>query len=215
VSDYGWEDFYAYDYYYAYYRAAAYPPIDAPSGTVDDPILIDAGAGEWAYIWFQFRAVQKFKRVNEMIIVATEAGQQDPTQDLSLTYYVQNDLWGDSAVKRWGGDATPPDYPEWHMNPAHFLDLPTGLGLPNELDNPEHMFHRQAADGNLWTGVALVGALTGEPSEAVYELKIDDIGYNAPPYPPIGESCFFRIVPEPGGVFLLGTVVLALRGRRP
>ena len=48
-------NYYAYDYYYAYYRAAAYPPIDAPSGTVDNPILINAAAGEWAYIWFQYR----------------------------------------------------------------------------------------------------------------------------------------------------------------
>src|SRR5574342_66524 len=30
----GW-NYYAYDYYYAYYRVDAFPPIDAPSGTVD------------------------------------------------------------------------------------------------------------------------------------------------------------------------------------
>ena len=41
-------NYYAYDYYYGYYRVGAYPPIAAPSGTVDNPILINAAAGEWA-----------------------------------------------------------------------------------------------------------------------------------------------------------------------
>ena len=43
--DWDGDNHYAYDYYYAYYRAAAYPPIDAPSGTVDNPVVINAAGG--------------------------------------------------------------------------------------------------------------------------------------------------------------------------
>ncbi len=214
VSDYGWEDFYAYDYYYAYYRAAAYPPIDAPSGTVDDPILIDAAVGEWAHIWFQFRGEPFLAKVNEMITIATLAGEAAPTQDLTFTYYVQNDLGNpDRSGKRWWGDASPPGYPEWRMNPQHFLAPGAwGWGLVNEIDNPQRMFDQQEQVSG--TGVALLGAVTGAPSDAVYELKIDGIGYANYGPPQIAESTFFKIVPEPAGV-LAGLVVIGwMRGRR-
>jgi hypothetical protein len=203
-------DDYAYDYSYAYYRAAAYPPIDAPSGTADNPILIDASAGQWGYIWFQFRGEPKGVHVNEMVTLATLAGQSEPTADLTFTYYVQNDIGG-SGGKRWWGNATPPDYPEWHVNPAHFIGE---WGIANLGDDPEMMFDNQAADGTYRTGVALLGALSGASSEAVYELRITDIGYNAPPYPSIGESCFFKIVPEPPSASLIALAVVFLRVRR-
>ncbi len=209
------DDEYAYDHYYAYYRVGAYPPIDAPSGTVDNPILINGAAGEWAYIWFQFRD-EPWRHVNDMITVATLAGQSEATQDLSITYYVQNNLWDDQpggGRKRWWGEATPPDYPWWHVNPKHFTtDLEWGIA--NSPDDPQMLFDSQAINGSYRTGVALLGALGGSAGDAVYELTIDEIGYDVPPYPDVGESCFFRIVPEPAGALLVAVATLWIRPRR-
>jgi hypothetical protein len=204
------QNFYAYDYYYAYYRVAAYPPIDAPSGTIDDPILINAAAGEFGFIWFQFRSEPPSAKVSEMYTIATVAGDSQATQGLSLTYYVQNDQWG-SGRKRWDGWALPPDYPVWHSNPQYFY-YGGEWGMANTLDDPTMMFDHQAPG----TGVGLLGALTGAPSDALYELTIDGIGYVDPQFPPpeVGESAFFRIVPEPEAACLLAVSGLSLRRRR-
>jgi hypothetical protein len=204
----GWNE-YAYDYYYAYYRAAAYPPIDAPSGTVDDPILIDAAAGEWAYIWFQFRNEPGGAAVDEMFTLGTLAGQSQPTQDVSFSYYVQNDTVG----SRWSGDATPPDYPEWHHSYQYF-DALYAWGIANSPDDPRNMFDNQATSGSNRTGVGLLGALAGVPSDAVYELRIVSVEYPWPPYAEIGESTFFKIVPEPGSSLLTVALMVWLRCRR-
>ena len=201
---------YAYDYYYAYYRVAAYPPIDAPSGTVDNPILIDAAAGEWAYIWFQFRDEPKLAHLNGLIVRVSEAGSWDPASSVVPTWYVQNDMGG-LGWKRWDGSATPPGYPEWHLNPQTMLAI-DAAGISNAGDQPVNMFDNQAVNGAHLTGVALLGALNAPPGETLYELRIDEIGYSQPPYPSIAESCFFRIVPEPAGVLLVA--VVALRSRR-
>jgi hypothetical protein len=203
---------YAYDYYYAYYRAAAYPPIDAPSGTVNDPLLIDTSADQFGYIWFQFRNEPGGASVDEMVTLGTRAGQSQPTQDVDFTYYVQNGLWG-SGFKRWLGTATPPDYPEWH-NSWQYFDAATSWGIQNRSDNPQMMFHHQAVSGSYGTGVALLGALTGIPSDAVYELRITLIDYKSGSYPQIGESTFFKIVPEPAGGLLAVALVGCVRGRR-
>jgi hypothetical protein len=107
---------YAYDYYYAYFRVAAFPPIDAPSGTPDNPILVDSSAGNWAYVWLQFRD-EPYNKVNAIDVRASPAGHPyDPTPELEFTYYFQNDRWS-SGKQRWDVSATPPNYPEWHNNP--------------------------------------------------------------------------------------------------
>jgi hypothetical protein len=164
-------NYYAYDYYYAYYRVGAYPPMDAPSGTVDDPILINVAAGEVGFLWFQFRGEPASAKVNEMWTRATLAGDSQPTQDLNLTYYVQNDI-AESGRKRWDGPATPPDYPEWRANPKIFVAL-TAWGIQNWRDDAFMMFDHQASG----TGVALLGAVTAAPSNTVYEMTITGIGY--------------------------------------
>jgi hypothetical protein len=203
------QDFYAYDYSYAYYRVAAYPPIDAPSGTIDDPILINAAAGEFGSVWFQFRGEAGSVHVNEMYTMATAAGQSQPTQDLDLAYYVQNDNWG-TGLKRWDGWAEPPDYPQWRANPQQFIAV-NSWGIANTLDDPVMMFDHQASG----TGVALLGVLTAAPSDTIYEMTITGIGYDRPPYyAEIGESTFFKIVPEPGALCLLASIALGLRRSR-
>ena len=205
---------YAYDYSYGYYRVAAYPPIDAPSGTVDDPILINAAAGEWGYIWFQFRN-EPDRKVNHLITEATRAGESQPTHDLALTYYVQNDRDG-SGFKRWDGMATAPAYPEWHANPAQLGAHNGAAGIANNAGNPWLMFDNQAVGGGLRTGVALLGALRGAQSDAVFELRSTNVNYNAPPQPTIGEGTFFKLVPEPAGALWVAfaAVSLGLRTRR-
>jgi hypothetical protein len=199
-------NYYAYDYFLGYYRVAAYPPIDAPSGTIDDPILINAAPGDWAYIWFQFRG-EPSASVNLLVTKVTLAGESQPTENLTFTYYLQNDQGG-SGGKRWAGDATPPDYPQWHSNPQFFITF-NEVGIPNGRDLPPMMFDHQAPG----TGVALLGAVTGAPSDAVYELTITDIGYGDGTVPQVGEGSFFKIVPEPAGLVLIALLTVCLRAR--
>ena len=173
-------NFNAYDFYHSTlgpapngqgFSVSNFPPIAAPSGTVDTPILINAAAGEWGYIWFQFRNERRNAQVNEMITVATLAGQSQSTQNLNLTYYVQNDFGGTTANKRWRGTATPPDYPEWRVNPKHFVTN-YEQGIVNGGDDPPMMFDNQAINGTNRTGVALLGALWGAPRNVIYELRL-------------------------------------------
>jgi hypothetical protein len=209
-------NYYAYDYHFAYYRAPAYPPIDAPSGTVDDPILIDVAASEWGYIWFQFRAEPKGARLNGLQLYISEAGSTAPPPGILPTYYVQNNKMAeDGNSKRWDGYAFPENnYADWHLNPQTMVAV-TARGIRNGADDPVNMFDNQAVDGSLWTGVALLGAVQGAHSDTVCELRILNWGYAWPPYPSVGESCFFRFTPEPPGAFLILVASAWLRGRRP
>ncbi len=204
---------YAYDYEFGYYRAAAYPPIDAPSGTPADPIQIDVSAGEIGYMWFQFRGEPANIQVNGFIS-SVRLPQGDPAQDLTLTYYVQNDIWGESYKKRFDGLAFPPEYENWHANPF-LTDQLTSHSIINGTDDASMMFDNQVWGASRW-GVALLGALSGPPDNTLYEFKIDYIDYTQSPNPPtVGESCYFRLVPEPGSVsMLLAVLVGCSRTRR-
>ena len=150
-----------------------------------------------------------------MITVATLADQSQPTQDLDFTYYVQNDKWG-TGYKRWAGQATAPDYPEWHTNPKQLYSYYSGLGIRNAFDDAPMMFDNQASDGTYRTGVALVGALRGAPGDAIYELRLSRVEYHTQPVPTLGESTFFKIVPEPAGTLWVAftAVFVGLRRRR-
>jgi hypothetical protein len=213
VTDSG-DDVYAYDYYYAYYRAAAYPPIDAPSGTLDNPILIDVSAGQWGYIWLQFRGEPKGASIRANL-AGTEAGTWMPTSALTFAYYLQNDRDNPGfGLKRWEGFAFPPEYLDWRNNPQ---TLESGVGgaygLRNESDNPANMFHHQSGT-NPRTGVGLLAAVTGQPRDVVYEYYMNYWDYSDGTVPMQGEHAFFKFVPEPGGLTLLG-IALALCRRRP
>lgn len=210
--------YYGYDYYYGYYRVAAFPPIDAPSGTIDDPILIDAAAGEWAYIWFQFRGEPKGVNIRGTFVVTEAGGQAPPPLALTFTYYLQNDLYNPDSPKgpRWVGMPTPPEYPEWRDNPQMLLMFGGGgCGLPNAYDDPQNMFDNQAIDGANRTGVGLIGAITAEPSDTVYEYSLGDFDYFPRGGPDGIEHTFFKFVPEPGaGVVTTVTAALLCRPRR-
>jgi hypothetical protein len=208
-------DDYAYDYYYAYYRVGAYPPIDATSGTVDDPILIDVSAGQWAYIWFQYRNEPRYMGIRA-IFEAREAGTETPAQGLQFTYYLQNNKgeYADPQFKRWDNTATPPEYPEWRSNPQT-LDNITAYGLPNwPYDEPWNMFHRQGGTGLNPTGVGLLAAITGQPGDTVYEYRMTNWDYPDGSVPAQGEHAFFKFVPEPAGLAMLVVCAALCRRRR-
>jgi hypothetical protein len=203
--DYGW------DYTYGYYRAAAYPPIDAPSGTPDDPILIDTGSSPMGYLWFQFRNEPGGSAVNGFMCSIRVAGGSY-AEGLSLTYYVQNNRWEDGK-KRFDGYALPPEYENWHANPF-ITDQIGSTSIRNLQDDPVLMFDQQAGGGGYATGVALLGALAGLPGEQIYEFTIEMIDYTDGTVPMEGEHGFFKIVPEPGSLGLLLVATAALAGRR-
>jgi hypothetical protein len=207
-------NYYAYDYYFGYYRAAAYPPIDAPSGTPSNPILIDVAAGQRGYIWFQYRGEPKGASIRG-VFLASVAGTESPATGLQLTYYLQNDYDNPESYgsKRWDGTATPPAYPEWRSNPQMLLCI-TAHGLPNGLDDPANMFDNQAINGSYRTGVGLLGAITGQPGDSVYEYQMTTGDYPTGGVPVQGEHAFFKFVPEPTGLMLLVFAAAALRRRR-
>jgi hypothetical protein len=207
--DAGGDNSYTYDYYYSYYRVAAYPPIDAPSGTPESPILINSAAGEFGYLWFQYRNEPSDASIRGGFQM-TVAGTGAPATELEITYYLQNDR-NTLGRKRWDGTATPPDYPEWR-NWSQVLLYVTANGLPNSSDDPSNMFDRQAWGGSGWTGVGLLGAVTGQPGDTAYEYRLTFFDYpNGVPQQ--GEHAFFKFVPEPPGLMLLAVAVVALRRR--
>jgi hypothetical protein len=212
----GGDNIYAYDYYYAYYRAAAFPPIDAPSGTADDPILIDVAAGQWGYMWFQFRGEPKGAKVNGLVVEVLSAPQGfGPASDLAVTYYVQNDKDNPDfgmGAKRWDGNATAPDYPEWRNNPQTLI-ASTSDGIFNGTSDPELLFESQEGGSSVRTGVALLGAVQGVPGDTVYQLRIDAITYAYGSAPQFSEHAFFKIVPEPAALLLLAAGAIVTRRR--
>jgi hypothetical protein len=205
----------AYDYYYSqhpelpggaaghYYSVAAHPPIDAPSGTPDDPIEI--AAGDFAYIWFQFENESKGAKLNGLEVLINGPDGFTPT------YYLQNDLGNpDNSARRWNGTATAPDYPEWHHNLQLMVAI-TASGIVNGNDNSQMMFDAQGGT-NPRTGVALLGAVQLN-SYGTYFIRITNWGYASGHPTSVADPSYFAYVPEPAAWTLAGLIVLALRRR--
>jgi hypothetical protein len=192
----------AYDYYNGSFVCAAYPPIDAPSGT--DLVPVQISPGDFAYIWLQFRDEPKGAKINGLKVQIFGPGGFTPT------YYVQNDMLGNIAQKRWDGTATPPGYPEWHNNPQTMVAI-TAKGIVNGNDDDAMMFDNQSGT-NPRTGVALLGAI--DFTEAgIYHMNIIDISYGTPPNPLVNGAVFGYDIPEPASVLLLGVASLLIRRR--
>ena len=182
----------AYDYWADYYgtipgpiRPGGFPPSDAPSGTLDDPVVI--AEGDFAYIWLQFQGEPESVKLNGLEITIRELGHTTPAA-VPTTFYVCNNLSNIIYDKRWDGTATPPDYPEWHNNPQLMVAIAAN-GIDNVgLDRP----------WNLWEGasrIALLGAVEAPANRTTYEILITGISYWALPIPEVA-----------GGVFLVGGV---------
>jgi hypothetical protein len=208
----------AYDYYY--HKLAAAPPIDAPSGTGLDPVLIDRTAGEFGYMWFQFIGEPGGSLVNGMqIMVINEATGLSATG--AFCYYKQDNRnsFSSNASRRWDGTSTPPNHPEWTKNPQTFIVVATsGGGIINEAaqapaGNNWNLFTWQAGTvkGGVRTGVSLVGAL--DLAEGLYSIRTPLLSYASGPYPSPDSVGYFRVIPEPASVLLLCLVGVLIRRR--
>jgi len=204
----------AYDYYYDHFVAAAFPPIDAPSGDLLTPV--DIQDGNWAYIWFQFQNEPKLRKVNGLEVTISFYGTPyDPNEPSThppvvTNYYLCNDKQG-TGTKRWDGTATPPGYPEWHNNPQILVAVDAD-GIQNGADAPSLMYHYQEGT-NPRTGVALLGAVAAPFDGTIYEIAITEANYSEPPNPDLAPAAVFRFVPEPASLVLLALAGLVLRRR--
>lgn len=213
----------AYDFYHSNLGSAPngqgfsvsnFPPVGAPSGTIATPVEIDllAHPNDFGNIWFQFQAESKGANLNGLKVLITDVG--GPTV-IQTTYYLQNDLLGDALLKRWDGTATAPDYPEWNNLDGRNLQTLVGVhaaGLTNGPSVPWDMFlHQSGAGTNPFTGVALLGAVKGQPGHT-YDISIFDINYSSgTPGPSI--DGVFHFTPEPASLVLMALAGLMLRRR--
>ncbi len=178
----------AYDYWADYdgttpgpIRPDGFPPLGAPSGTADDPVVVPEG--DFAYIWLQFQDEPNGAVINGLQITIRELGQTTPAA-VSATYYVCNNMNNVIGNKRWDGVAVPPDYAEWHNNPQTLVAV-GAFG-----------FRNLAADlpWNLWQGssrLALVGAVEAPADGKIYEILITEISC-WPPFDPVVAGGVFR-----------------------
>jgi hypothetical protein len=180
VNGYDYEDYY---YNPGPLRPGTYPPADSPSGTVDNPVLIDSG---WAYIWLQFQSEPAGSKIEGLQITIA------PSANVATTYYLCNNLQGPAGATRWDGTATPPGYPEWHNNPQTMVAI-TRYGLQN---------WTAALAWNLWSGgasrIALLGAVEAPLDGTTYTIDITNIYVTHPPTNPSVS----------GGVFKMGISVV-------
>lgn len=177
-------------------RPGAFPPANAPSGDLANPVqILD---GDFAYIWLQFQNEPKGAKINGLQISITGG-------PVSTTYYLCNNLQNNIAAKRWDGTATPPGYPEWHNNPQTMVAI-TAAGLTNTATT---------APWNLYDGttrIALLGAVEAPWDGAVLHIDITNISYAAPPNPAVAGGVF-SFVPEPTSLLLMGLAGLLIRRR--
>jgi len=179
-------------------RPGPFPPVDAPSGDLANPVqILD---GDWAYIWLQFQNEAKGAKINGLQVTISGG-------PVSTTYYLCNNL--DSLPgqtgKRWDGTATPPGYPEWHNNPQTMVAI-TAEGLTNS-----------AADSarNLYAGatrIGLLGAVEAPYDGATLTIDITNISYAAGTPGGLAGGVF-QFVPEPTSLLLMGLAGLLIRRR--
>ncbi len=154
-------------------RPGIFPPLNAPTGTGDNPVQIQPG--DFAYVWLQFQNEPKGAKLNGLTIEVREYGSTGPAP-VTTNWYLCNNMSNVIGAKRWDGTATPPDYPEWHANPQPFVCI-TAAGLVNTA---------VTSPWNLYTGVermALLGAIQAPADGTVYELHTPLICYFNGPTP--------------------------------
>jgi hypothetical protein len=211
---------FAYDYYY--HKVSAGPAIDAPSGTAVAPVLINKNAGEFGYIWFQFRDEPQGALVNGMQITVTNVATGLPAAGTFAYYKQDNRNAATSPNRRWDGTATPPGYAEWTNNPQTFVVVATsGGGVINEAaqaapDNNWNLFTWQAGTvkGGPRTGVSLLGAL--DLPLGLYSIQFSGqtpVNYATGTNPALGAAGYFQVIPEPASMLLLSLAGLLIRRR--
>jgi hypothetical protein len=191
-------------------RPGSYPPYDAPSGTVSDPVAVPAG--DWAYVWLQFQQGEpKGAQIVGLQTAILESGitwdPNDPVlpPGISTTHYLCNNaMLQIGPQKRWAGMATPPDYPEWHNNPqdmAAYGYYPIGVENSAAADPP-----------GLYSGVplrmALLGAVEAPADGRTYQVLITSVAYATPPDPAVSGGYFRFLEPCVGDLNCDGVVDL-------
>lgn len=199
-----------YDYYDAGggagpLRPGTYPPSGSPSGDVGNPVLVDASAGAFAYVWLQFQSEPAGAKINGLTVRIQEDGTTTPASGLTYNWYLCNNV-NTTGNKRWDGTATPPTYPEWHNNPQTMVAI-TAYGIKNLVP---------AMAEQLWSGgtarIAMLGAIAGDASDTKYDIVITNISYASPPNPEVAGGVF-QFTPEPASLLLMGLAGLLLRRR--
>ncbi len=193
VDEYG--DYNAYDFSSGAFVCTSFPPTDAPSGTCASPVVV--GSSEFSYIWVQFQDEPAAEMITGLEITIRECGQSTPAA-VTTCYYVQNNKNAAPPLdkKRWVGTATPPDYPEWHLNPQDIIAVHPffAYGVVNEPNDPPpasnwNMYKQQGGSGSNRTGVCLIGAVSGT-LDKTYEILITNIAYYSGPTPTVSGGAF-------------------------
>jgi hypothetical protein len=198
-----------------------FPAYNSDGSTALNPVEISQK--DFGYIWFAFQNEVdgvKIKGLGITIYDVTAGGGVAPASALGPTYYYQNDRNSGAGNYRWDGQVTQPGQPEFHNNPQVLVGV-TSMGIRNARANPENFWNMadyQAKSGATnTTTVALLGAL--DPvfrSGHTYEIAITP-GDNGIEYDTgvagTHVSGFFKFVPEPASLLLMGLAGLILRRR--
>jgi hypothetical protein len=205
-----------YDYYY--HKLAAGPAIGAPSGTLAEPVIINQALdGEFAYIWFQFIDEPGNSLVNGLKVEIINTATGLPATG-AFAYYKQDDRSGGTG-RRWDGTSTQPNVPEFTNNPQTLVLAATaGGGIQNLLQDAAagtnwNMFDWQAGTvkGGVRTGVSLIGATN--LGFGTYSIHIRDLSYASGTIPSMDAVGYFKFMPEPASLLLMGLAGLLLRRR--
>jgi hypothetical protein len=215
-----------YDFYYSDlgglpngngFSCSNFPGVAAPQGTPSNPIEIDPLAGEYGYIWFMFDNEANGSKIKGLKITINDvtAGGVAPVLDVNPTYYYQNDRNFLPDQYRWDGQVDQPGQPQFHNNPQTLVAV-TAPGLSaGRLDVPWNMYDYISKSGTGTTGVALLGAIDGLATGHVYEIGVMDaldIEY-ASGVAGTRIHGYFKLLPEPASLLLMGLAALVLRRR--
>jgi hypothetical protein len=224
----------AYDFYYSYLGAGTtgdpstcngfsvsagkFPGISAPQGSIANPIEIQLD--EFGYIWFMFDNEANGSKIKGLKITINDVTVPGvaPEAGLGATYYYQNDKQNLSSQYRWDGQVDQPGQPQFHHNPQTLVGVTSPAISADRLDSPWNMYDYISKSGTGTTGVYLLGAI--DPDVAyrtghTYEIGIMsglDIEY-ASGLPGTLVHGYFKLVPEPASLLLLGLAGLVLRRR--
>jgi hypothetical protein len=206
-------------------QGAGFPMWNSDGSTAETPVEIQES--DFGYMWFAFQNERdgvKIKGLGITIYDVTAGGVVATVNQLGPTYYYQNNRnQSSNAVYRWDGAVTQPGQPEFHNNPQVLVGV-TSNGILNGRGGQEwNMQDYQAKSGSPAVGgttsVALLGAL--DPNVAfrkghVFEIAITP-GDNGIEYDSglagTRVSGFFKFVPEPASLLLMGLAGLVLRRR--